>query len=496
MVCYIASHMKETRDLSRWVVASLILVAAGSFSRAADQETIEELVTRVGRARWTYDNSVELLADPRVAWQVRVDMAREARHHILISVFSWHNDDYGRAYRKVLDGVVKERKEAGAAITVRVLVDASALGQFSPSFSALERQGAKVRGFNRSSWGMTPLYYGRMHDKIMVVDGREAIVGGRNFSDDYYDSEHWWLDFGVKVRGSAVDDLQMIFLKSWEFTEFNRKAGRFLLPQEMLLDDLRIFWSTGRYPGGKSPLQQFMTTAYFPGWKKAPGSVPVAILYDNPMLRSRAASTDLVAALAERAETRIDLMTPFPNFPSELTEALAAAVARGVRVRLFVNDRESAIRSGPFLLAGYPTLIRLIEAGAEVWAWRANKNVLAQIAQGGCELPLAPPLALHGKLVLVDDEISIVHSSNFNIRSTFYNTEAGAVVLDRAFNRELSDLLDDLVDFRDVELSCTDGNGYLEIPALVRQLGPEDIPEMKEELGGKQPFLDAWSVAW
>jgi hypothetical protein len=70
------------------------------------------------------------------------------------------------------------------------------------------------------------------------------------------------------------------------------------------------------------------------------------------------------------------------------------------------------------------------------------------------------------------------------------------VVLDRAFNRELSDLLDDLVDFRDVELSCTDGNGYLEIPALVRQLGPEDIPEMKEELGGKQPFLDAWSVAW
>jgi phosphatidylserine/phosphatidylglycerophosphate/cardiolipin synthase-like enzyme len=264
----------------------------------------------------------------------------------------------------------------------------------------------------------------------------------------------------------------------------------------MLLDDLRTFWSTGRYPGGKSPLQQFMTTAYFPGWKKAPGSVPVAILYDNPMLRSRAASTDLVAALAERANNRIDLMTPFPNFPSELTDALAAAVARGVRVRLFVNDRESAIRGGPFLLAGYPTLIQLIEAGAEVWAWRANKNILALVSEGGCELPLAPPLALHGKLVLVDDEISIVHSSNFNIRSTYYNTEAGVVVLDHVFNRELSDLLDDLVDFRDVELSCTNGNGYLEIPALVRRLGPDDIPEMKEELGDKQPFLDAWSVAW
>ena len=488
--------MKELRTPSRFTAVVLSLVAAGSFGHAADLETIEDLVTRVGRARWTYNNTVELLADPRVAWQTRVDMARGARHHILISVFSWHNDDYGRTFRKILQETVEEQKAAGSAIMVRVLVDASALGQLSPAFSALERQGAKVRGFNRSSWGMTPLYGGRLHDKIMVTDGREAIVGGRNFSDDYYDPEYWWLDFGVKVRGSAVDDLQMIFLKSWQFTEFNRKAARFLLPQEMLLDDLRTFWSTGRYPGGNSPLQRFMNTAYFPGWKKAPGSVPVAILYDNPMLRRRAASTDLVTALAERAENRIDLMTPFPNFPSELTEALAAAVARGVRVRLFVNDRESAIRSGPFLLAGYPTLIRLIEAGAEVWAWRADKEILGQIAEGECELPLLPPIALHGKLVLVDDEFSIVHSSNFNIRSTYYNTEAGAAVLDHAFNRELSDLLDDLVEFRDVEMNCVNGNGYLEIPALVRRMGPEDIPEMKEELGDKQRFLDAWSVAW
>jgi len=488
--------MKETRDLSHWVIALLLLAGICGSAVSSGEETIEELVTRVGRARWTYDNSVELLADPRVAWQVRVDMAREARHHIMISVFSWHNDDYGKAFRRTLGETVEERKAAGAAITVRILADASALGQFSPAFSALEREGARVRGFNRSSWGLTPLYDGRMHGKIMVVDGREAIVGGRNFSDDYYDPEHWWLDLGVKLQGSSVDDLQMIFLKSWELTEFNRKAGRFLLPQEMLVDDLRIFWRTGRYPGGKSPLKRFMTTAYFPHRKKAPGSVPVAILYDNPILHRPAATTDLVAALAERAQKRIDLMTPFPNFPSELTEALAAAAARGIRVRLFVNDRESAIHSGPFLLAGYPTLIRLIEAGAEVWAWRANKKVLAQIEDEGCELPLVPPIALHGKLVLVDDETSIVHSSNFNIRSTYYNTETGAVVLDRAFNRELSDLLDDLVDFRDVELSCVNSNGYLEIPTLVRRLGREDIPEMKEELGGKQGFLDAWGVAW
>jgi phosphatidylserine/phosphatidylglycerophosphate/cardiolipin synthase-like enzyme len=107
-----------------------------------------------------------------------------------------------------------------------------------------------------------------------------------------------------------------------------------------------------------------------------------------------------------------------------------------------------------------------------------------------------PPVALHGKMFLVDDELSIIHSSNFNIRSTYYNTEAGVAVLDRGFNRELKEILEDLVEFHDVEIDCGNGNGSPEVAELVSLLGPEDIPRMLEELGGKQRFLDAWSVAW
>jgi phosphatidylserine/phosphatidylglycerophosphate/cardiolipin synthase-like enzyme len=189
-------------------------------------------------------------------------------------------------------------------------------------------------------------------------------------------------------------------------------------------------------------------------------------------------------------------MTPFPNFDAPLTDALVSALERGVAVRLFTNGREAAIRSGPFLLAGYPTLIRLIEAGAEVWSWRGNAELLQQIVAADCSPELMPPTALHGKMVLVDDELSIIHSSNFNIRSTYYNTEAGVAVLDRDLNRELTDILDELTEFHDVEMDCGNGNGSPEVPELVSLLGPEDVPEMRQELGGKQGFLDAWSVAW
>ncbi len=480
------------------VMVTTIVAVGGiaSSALAADEETLEELVTRVGRARWTFDNSIELLADPRDAWQTRVDLVAGARHHILISTFSWHNDIAGNDFRDILIGALEERTAAGDDLIIKVLADASALFQFSRMFTSLERQGARVRGFNRSTWGLTPLYDGRMHDKIFVADGRSAILSGRNFSDDYYDLDHWWFDLGARVEGSAVDDLQMIFLKSWEFTEFNRKAGRFLLPQEMLLKELQVFWRTGRFPNGNSPLEKFMTEAYFPGRDEAPGSIPVAVLYDNPFMRRRAATTDLLVALAGRAEDRIDLMTPFPNFDSPLTDALIAALDRGVAVRLFTNGREAAIRGGPFLLAGYPTLIRLIEAGAEIWAWRGTSEIIQQIEESGCRPELMPPIALHGKMVLVDDELSIIHSSNFNIRSTYYNTEAGLAILDRRFNRELTELLDDLTEFHDVEIDCRNGNGSPSIPELVSLLGPDDVPLMLEELGGKQGFLDAWSVAW
>jgi phosphatidylserine/phosphatidylglycerophosphate/cardiolipin synthase-like enzyme len=482
--------------LPRLVASFLLPVLSSQIVVAGDKESIQELVTRVGRARWTYDNSVELLADPRDAWQSRIDLANNARHHILISTFSWHNDVSGNEYRDILIDALERRRAEGLDLTIRVLADASSLFLFSRMFTSLEKRGARVRGYNRSTWGLTPLYDGRMHDKIFVADGRTAIVSGRNFSDDYYDFNHWWFDLGVELKGDVVDDLQMIFLKSWELTEFNRKAGRFLLPQEMLLEELRVFWRTGRFPNGHSPLEEYMTAEFFPVRREPRGTVPVAVLYDNPLLRRRAATTDLLIELAGRAENRIDLMTPFPNFDPTLTDALVAAVHRGVKVRLFTNGRDAALRSGPFLLAGYPTLIRLAEAGAEIWSWRGTEEMLQRIKDGGCQSELMPPIALHGKLALVDDELSIVHSSNFNIRSTYYNTEAGVAVLDRDLNRELTELLTDLVQFHDVEVDCGAGNGSAIVPELVIRLGSDEISRMEEELGDRQKLLDAWSVTW
>lgn len=479
------------------VAVVLMLFPAGGVAAAERvAQSVEDLVVRIGRARWTEGNTVELLADPRRAWQVRIEMVEEARHHIFISTFNWKKDERGTALRESLQTAVEARQADGGRLDARVLVDASTLGMFSTAFDALEESGTRVRGFNRSSWGLSPIYDGRMHDKLMIMDGREAIVGGRNLSDIYFDERLWWLDLGVRLRGPAVDDLQMNFLKSWELTSFISSPRRFLVPQEKLLDALRHFWRSGRYPNGRSPLQRYLGPEYFPPHEDRGDGVAVAVLYDNSLLRRRAASTDLVVALVERAERRIDLMTPFPFFTADLTEALLAAVARGVEVRLLTNGRDTAVRGGPFLYAGYPTIMRLIEGGVEVWVWRANRDTIREIEAAGCVPELMPPVALHGKMLRVDDDLSIVHSSNFNIRSTYYNTEAGVVIRGADFNRRLGELVEGLIALHGLELPCTNGVDDPVLQPLLERLQVGDLPRMREELGDRQPVLDAYSAAW
>ncbi|RPI23370.1 MAG: hypothetical protein EHM57_04090, partial [Actinobacteria bacterium] len=328
---------RQPRRLAAAAWLAGVVVASATAVAAADDDP----VTRLGRTRWTHGNSVRLLAFPEESWQARFELVERARHHVFISTFAWHDDHYGELFREHLVELVRARRRENPDFTVYCLVDAIARGTFDRSFRQLEEAGAVVRSFNRQSWGVGPLYDPRMHDKMIVVDGRWGIVGGRNFADEYFEPRRWWLDFEVLLEGEAVWDLQLNFLKAWQVADMFGNADRFFLPEEIARRRISVLWTTGRLPSGRSPLDRFMTAEYFPPVAGRPGERSVAVLYDSPLVRRRAATTDLAVELIRHARAEVDLMTPFPNFTRELTDALTGAVARGTRVRLFVNGEEA-----------------------------------------------------------------------------------------------------------------------------------------------------------
>lgn len=115
-----------------------------------------------------------------------------------------------------------------------------------------------------------------------------------------------------------------------------------------------------------------------------------------------------------------------------MLEALVAAAARGVRVRILLP--------GPHIDA---ETVRIASMGA--WG---------PLLSAGVEIAVYQPTMLHTKLLVVDTLLVSVGSTNFDLRSFRLNDEASLNVLDTTFATEMSAVFArDLIDARPFTLA-------------------------------------------
>ncbi|MCD6571408.1 MAG: hypothetical protein J7L53_11950 [Deltaproteobacteria bacterium] len=65
-----------------------------------------------------------------------------------------------------------------------------------------------------------------IHEKMLIVDGKKAIVGGRNLSDCYF---YWWKDKDLYLEGPIVEEVQNGFMRNWK--KFNQAVNCLYLNQ-------------------------------------------------------------------------------------------------------------------------------------------------------------------------------------------------------------------------------------------------------------------------
>ena len=107
----------------------------------------------------------------------------------------------------------------------------------------------------------------------------------------------------------------------------------------------------------------------------------------------------LLVSAAYRARRRIALVTPYFVPDAALLMALCLAARRGVVVDLLLPARSNH---------------RLSDI--------ARGRALRSLAQAGGRIWLAPQM-LHAKLAVIDDELALAGSANFDSRSLFLNYE-------------------------------------------------------------------------
>ena len=66
----------------------------------------------------------------------------------------------------------------------------------------------------------------RLHHKLVVIDGKEGLVGGINISNRYNDlpDQPAWLDWALWVKGDAAIQLERLCIQMWNKSVFRRSS--------------------------------------------------------------------------------------------------------------------------------------------------------------------------------------------------------------------------------------------------------------------------------
>ena len=306
-----------------------------------------------------------------------------AKKSITFETYIYWSGDIGKQFADALS----ERARAG--VRVHVLLDWVGSANMDESYlTEMQQAGVQIEKFHKPHWYNLARLNNRTHRKLLVVDGQVGFTGGVGIAPHWMgnaqDPDHW-RDSHYLVRGPVVAQIQATFLDNWL-----KVTGK-------VLHGARYFPPIA--PAGAQKAQMFSSSP-------SSGSESMQLMYH------------LAITAAERS---IDLSVAY-FVPDELTQKhLMDALARGVRVR--------------FITPGEHTDTDTVKA--------ASRATWGPLLQAGALIYEYQPTMYHCKVMIVDQLLVSVGSTNFDNRSFRLNDEANLNVYDAAFARRQTEVFEE-----------------------------------------------------
>ena len=306
-----------------------------------------------------------------------------AKKSITFETYIYWSGDIGKQFADALS----ERARAG--VRVHVLLDWVGSAKMDESYlTEMKEAGVQIEKFHKPHWYNLARLNNRTHRKLLVVDGQVGFTGGVGIAPQWMgnaqDPDHW-RDSHYLVRGPVVAQMQATFLDNWL-----KVTGK-------VLHGARYFPPIA--PAGAQKAQMFSSSP-------SSGSESMQLMYH------------LAITAAERS---IDLSVAY-FVPDELTQKhLMDALARGVRVR--------------FITPGEHTDTDTVKA--------ASRATWGPLLQAGALIYEYQPTMYHCKVMIVDQLLVSVGSTNFDNRSFRLNDEANLNVYDAAFAKRQTEVFED-----------------------------------------------------
>jgi len=360
---------KSIRRVTDRPVASFDINQLNTGHMAERQLSLVKMLYKNSDAAGYAYNKIEVLPTGESTFNAVFEAIRNAKDHIHIEFFIFDDDRISNQLRELLI------QKANEGLRVRMIYDYWGSFVLSKKYlKTLRDAGVFVRSFLplRLRFSRSKINY-RNHRKLVIVDGKIGFTGGLNVADRYMYGNLLgpWRDTFVRLEGSAVHGLQLLFMVDWYFVESKLLVHEKYFPEPEKFDD---------------NLVQIVSSGPDTDWEAIMQGIASAVM---------------------SATKYIYIHTPY-FMPNEVVATcIQMAALSGVDVRLMIPTRSDS-RLSDASTSSY--LGQMLEAGVRVFRYRNG--------------------FLHSKAIVIDDFISIVGSCNMDERSFTQNFEANAFIYD------------------------------------------------------------------
>lgn len=325
-------------------------------------------------------NSAELMADGGETLQRLVQDIDTATDHVHVLYYIWLDDHTGTDVAEALI------RAANRGVTCRAMADGLGSRAFlkSDMWRRMKDAGVDLAVALTLSNLVRTILTSRLdlrnHRKITVIDGRITYCGSRNSADPEFRIKAKyapWVDIMLRFEGPIVAQNQLLFASDW-------------------------LQATG------GTLDQFVLKT-----EPCEGGFPAQVMGDGPTER-RGATPQLFSSLIAGAHHTLTLSTPYFVPDATVLEALCAAGHRGVDVTLIfprINDS--------WIVAA------------------ASRSYYRKLLAAGCEIHEFKGGLLHAKTLTIDDKVSLIGSSNLDLRSFDLNYENNILLQDKVTTKAI-----------------------------------------------------------
>lgn len=301
-------------------------------------------------------------------------MIESARTRLKVAFYIFATDECAARVRDALAAAARR------GVEVHVILDSFGAAADEKFFAPMIEAGGHFCRFI-PKW--TRRYLIRNHQKIVVADGRVAMLGGFNIENSYFapPAEDGWIDLGFTLEGPAVERVEAWFdeLEAWA----SNPRGQFLAIRRMVR----------HWDGGRGPVQ---------------------VLIGGPATGLSSWARKVSGELVEGE--RLDMMMAYFSPPRRLQKRMHSIARRGDTRLVFPARSDHPVPR----YATRALYRKLLQAGARIWEFQ--------------------PCRLHTKLIVIDDA-AYLGSANFDLRSLYLNLEIVLRIEDAALAERMREFV-------------------------------------------------------